>query len=222
MQQSPLQILLHDMHMAGISDVVSESTFQFYNEKIENPFLEKDIEAQQQPTSIQITTTSTKQSEKDTDKAKSIDDLVWQFGKASAQVKVVISSHADKGVHPLSEKAKMLFIKMLKAINIQESDISYIVLSQADKYSNLDKKTVKISLADLDEMSFKLFVGEEAVQCAMGETLIRFRQKEDLFYQNKPCGAVIHPESLLAQPALKKLAWLDLLKFSTSIKGGAI
>jgi hypothetical protein len=237
LQTNPLHVLLKDMHHAGVSDVVDAKPFDFFNGKIKNPFddfeapnphildIPQETMTQAQPLpSIegQSDTSAVQKAPKETVKAsqttRDAADLFWQFGAENAKIQVIISSEVEQGMHPLSIKAKVLFEKMLISIGLKESDISYAVLNRADKFSKVEKENVHQKLKELNEASFKIFVGEEAVKCIFDQTLIRSRQR-DMTFENKACGLLMHPESLMTQPLLKKLAWQDLLKFQRTIKG---
>lgn len=232
MQANVLEVVLSDMHHAGVTDAVAENPFDFFDSKILNPFdtPHEDVQRNTQTVSVESVDvqeevikpkTSMKQKsvpEVVVDKVRGISELVWSFGEAGAPVQVVVSSSAGKGEHPLSIQAKALFEKMLKSIGLNENSVSYIVLNRADKYSSAEKLQVKESMNSYGESAYKLFVGEEAVKCLFDQTLIRARQGS-VEFAGKPCGMVIHPESIMTQPALKKLAWQDLLKFQSLVKG---
>ncbi|MFT7144499.1 MAG: hypothetical protein ACI9TY_000773 [Alphaproteobacteria bacterium] len=230
--RNPLQVLISDMHLAGVTDVVSDTSFDFANDKIENPF--KGMPAVQIPaqqttpqkaTSVEATITSiTPQKDSmakievsQSVKARSVDALLWSFGDKKAAIQVILSSTLDKGVHPLSEQAKILFIKMLAAIDIQEEDVLYLVLTGADKFSKTEKVLALESLENRGEGARSLFIGEEATQLAFSEGILKTRQKENTF-AGKTCGVIMHPEGLLTQPLLKKIAWQDLLKFQSMME----
>jgi len=235
LQLNPLQVVLSDMHHAGVSDAVTDNPFDFFTQKIENPFagdmasaqpamaapvaatqmVERTEQSQpQQPAATPKVQTKTETAPKTRDVA----DLVWRFGAKDATVEVVISSYAQKGVHPLSVQAKSLFEKMLAAIGLAEDQVAYVVLANADKFSSAEKALVQHYGSALGQASQKLFVGEGAVKCLLDKTLIRARLAENEFHGQK-VGMVMHPESLLTQPALKKMAWQDLLSFQNLISG---
>ncbi len=46
MQLNPLQVVLSDMHHAGVSDAVTDNPFDFFTQKIENPFADDMASAQ--------------------------------------------------------------------------------------------------------------------------------------------------------------------------------
>lgn len=222
---SPLAVLLSDMQRAGITDVVHENPFNFTEGKIVSPFAETP--------SIQVIS-STKKEEikteapastaveiKDTNKAfskREIADLVWSFGDKNSAIQVVLSSSMEKGVHPLSVEAKGLFVKMLKAIDIEESEVSYFVLAGADTFSKSEVAMAHESLEQTREGAVFMFVGEEATQLAFKEGVLKARKKKTEF-TDKLCGVLMHPEALLTQPSFKKIAWQDLLRFKSLLEG---
>lgn len=232
---SPLQVILSDMHRAGVTDVVGETAFNFSKDKIKPPFAE--VLSVQIPASIKpqktaktaktveatITAITPKKNAmatievSKTVKARPVDALLWSFGKKNAAVQIILSSSLDKGIHPLSEKAQALFVKMLASININESEVLYRVLSSADKFSKTEKKTALTELSNQSEGTKSIFIGEEATQLIFDAGILKTRQKENTF-TGKACGILMHPESLLAQPLLKKIAWQDLLKFESTMR----
>ena len=236
MQLNPLQVVLSDMHHAGVSDAVTDNPFDFFTQKIENPFADdmaseqpamatpvaaatQTVERTEQRMPQQPAATPKVQTKTETaPKARDVADLVWRFGAKDAAVEVVISSYAQKGVHPLSVQAKSLFEKMLAAIGLAEDQVAYVVLANADKFSSVEKALAQQYGSALGQASHKLFVGEGAVKCLLDKTLIRARVAENDFHGQK-VGMVMHPESLLTQPALKKMAWQDLLSFQNLISG---
>lgn len=240
MQTNPLKVLLTDMYQAGVRDVVAEEPFDFFEGKIVNPFdnfeaenlpvknqpsasanptIEKPLSKKEEPFSKNVIKPTRQTAvENTTPQLRNSSELIWQFGADNPKIQVIMSSDAQIGMHPLSVQGKALFEKILKSIQLQENDIGYVVLNRADKFSATEKAGVVKKLKDLNEVSFKLFVGEEAVKCTFDQTLIRARQ-QDMQFENKPCGLLIHPESLMTQPLLKKLAWQDLLKFQSMMKG---
>lgn len=234
MHTNVLEVVLSDLHQSGVTDVVAENPFDFFDVKILNPFegssaalvqshkSQTDASRPHSSSASEVTKTSKATKEEvDAPHLRDINELVWSFGSANAYVQIVVSSTAEKGDHPLSLSAKVLFEKMLQAIGIKETQVSYIVLNRADKFSSAEKVQVKNIVNSFAESSYKLFVGEDAVKCLFDQSLIRKRQME-MSYEGKPCGLVMHPESLMTQPALKKLAWQDLLKFQSMMKGGGI
>tara|TARA_A200000113_G_C8866971_1_gene355165 strand:+ start:813 stop:1538 length:726 start_codon:yes stop_codon:yes gene_type:complete len=236
LQVNVLEVVLSDIHHAGVTDAVAENPFNFFESKILNPFDTLSEEVQHNTQSISVKNEDSDKASKNTskiskvektlsksepDRVRDVSDLVWSFGGAAAPVQVVVSSSAGKGEHPLSIQAKALFEKMLQSIGLNENSVSYIVLNRADKYSSAEKLQVKESMNNYGESAYKLFVGEEAVKCLFDQTLVRARQC-NMDFSGKPCGLVMHPESLMTQPVLKKLAWQDLLKFQSLTKGLAL
>lgn len=220
LQSNPLEVLFSDMHLSGVTDIANEVPFDFYGDQILNPFEsipQKDIQtlpkAAPQVREISVGSVDKDVKEQDNISRKDKADVVWHFGADKASVQVVISTEVAKGMHPLSVQAKALFEKMLQAIGLQESQVSYIVFNRADKFNQQDKAQADQSLKNVGEGAKFLFVGESSVKCIFDQSLIRARQS-DVTYEGKACGLVMHPESLIAEPIMKKLAWQDLLKFS--------
>lgn len=232
--EHPLAVLLQDMYLAGVTDVVAETPFDLSTDKIENPF-EADTftaPAEAQTLSVQSQSHSTEPSVVTTPTAvektevvevasnRNISDMIWNFGDKSAAVHIVLSSSAQKGLHPLAVEAKTLFEKMLQSIGVEESSVAYTVLSGVSDYKNSEKKIVLEELTKIREGATVLFVGEDASKLVFGKGLFKSRVQANVF-ADQPCGVVMHPESLMAQPLLKKLAWQDLLKFK-ALKEGTV
>tara|TARA_R110000868_G_scaffold262401_2_gene521034 strand:- start:16888 stop:17571 length:684 start_codon:yes stop_codon:yes gene_type:complete len=216
---NPLQVLLGDMHRAGLTDVVSDMPFDFTNGKIRAPF---EVPSSPMPISVpdpvqlpqekNVQKEIKSQSAEKTSESRSVDDLLWSFGEKNSKVQVVLSSSLDKGVNPLSESAKILFVKMLAAIGIEEDKITYFVFSNAGSFNKAETKTALHALENRGESGRLIFVGEEATKLTFGAGILKTRLNQNEF-AGKKCGVLMHPDSLLAQPLLKKIAWQDLLKF---------
>lgn len=239
-EMNPLAVLMHDMHLAGVTDVVVDSPFNFTCNKIENPFVDfkpSDIEKSvllapsvatpssnlsgAEVSEVPTHKTARRREEKlPTSKVRALEELFWHFGEQKAAVQVILSSNAKAGFHPLALEAKALFEKMLLSIGLKEIDLGYTVLNSASSFNKQEKQLVYDALLNIREGARVLFVGEDAVNFMFEKGIFKARLSDHTF-REKPCGLVMHPESLIAQPLLKKLAWQDLLKFKNLLEGGS-
>lgn len=223
-----LQVLLQDLERAGVSDVVSDDSFDFCDDSFDTKVLAYKAPAPVVAVSAQsasgvVSSVADKLSAAPKkEKPFKIDDFVWEFGEQK-DLLVILSTDEKKGSAPLSDMATSLFTKMLAAIDLKMEDVSFLALKGTDAtgkpHNSKNSSKLKSHVENMVEKAKPqavLVVGQESGRTLFGENLSALR-KQDI-----SCGGVVsvalpHPQMLLKQPALKRMAWQDLLKFKSCI-----
>lgn len=155
-----------------------------------------------------------------------VDDFFWVSGQSDAAIQVIISSdsQARKGDAPLSHAGEKLFTKMLESIGISHEKIGFITLKAFDDSGqpHIEKNTLALKgsiepLINMPHTKHILLVGQDCARILFEKETLHSLRKKEITFANKPVSTVMHPEALLKQPLLKRMAWADLLKFKSTV-----
>jgi uracil-DNA glycosylase family 4 len=215
-ENSYITAVLSDMLRSGVTDVVGETTRDFFTESTE----EKQIFATpNQPNKAE----KPKQSKPQT-KQKPVADLSQKIRIINEDVPVLfITSGAMKSNIPFTGEEETLFNNMLKAMGLTSQEVGYLVIDGAldieahqEALSSICRREISGSKANI-----VISLGEGICSVLMGgnATLSGARGK------GKEVAGVTYvatysPKVLLKQPLLKRLAWEDLQIAMKHIKAG--
>lgn len=181
-----------------------------------------------QPNNTALSATATfEQLNNQKSKAKpfDVDKHLWFSGNTEASIQIILSSESQKNTAPMSSKGTALLEKMLSAIGINIEEMGFIILNAFDASGqpHLEHNDIKLKEAVEKHLTqcpatHILLVGQDCARVMFHQTLHNIRHTE-LSIQNKITCTVMHPETLLKQPVLKRMAWQDLLKFQSMLKG---
>lgn len=220
-----VQAALADLQRSGVSDVVCDDVFDFSSSKLGDVKhltfkVSQQIQIDRQAQTQEVVQNAAAQL--DVKKPKevpfAVGDYVWSAAE-SHEALVLISTPFSKGEEPLSAEASRLFEKMLTAIDLSSDKVAWLMIKDENasgkphKSANAAKIKEKVqSLLAESASKHILLVGQSCGKILFGENLSALRKK-DVELSGKRAVALCHPNMLLKQPALKRMAWQDLLKF---------
>ncbi len=152
--------------------------------------------------------------------------IKFVYGEGNPDSKLMLIGEApgaDENVtgRPFVGKAGQLLTRMLKAINLERSDIyiTNVVKCRPPNNRNPLPNEINSCLKYLDEQisiiepKLLLLLGKVAASTLLNEnkTMALFREKTYLFKDIKTY-VTYHPSALLRNPGWKKYAWIDLQK----------
>lgn len=227
---------LSDLSRAGVTDVAGFEAFDFCSSSIEDS---KPLVMQiSQQTSVSRSESTQKvvqnavaqlsaQPQKEEPKSEpfALDHHVWQKGENNP-VMIVISTPSHHTQPALSPEASSLFEKMLSAIGLSVEEVTLLAVKDEDSRGKPHKaanaKLIAEKVKDLigsDSCEQILMVGQSCAKILFSESLSALRKQQNSISE-KPVVALVHPQMLLKQPALKRMAWQDLLKFQAYVEKG--
>lgn len=227
--QTELVTYLQDLARYGVTDFAADIPFDFATapQKVNMaPVAEKPAQAtpaapakpaapwEQPVSSVPVSQPKAQQPVKLAEpKVNVAEGMVWALGAdaSSVKIQVLVYNKTQEAPQPFTEEATKLFAKMMAAISVEMSSIAYVLHS--DTVSMEEKITQNIA-------SDKplLIVGQDSAEALTGKTLSVLRG--DLAVEGfANVGVVAHPNLLLKQPVLKRVAWQDLLKFKELCEG---
>ena len=241
MDNPNLALLLADLQRAGVTDIVAEDEFTYFNAdpiaKVVKPAVGKELTAELQverPVPVQqgnvekvvsktVESVSAKVASSPVKTKKTNpDDHVWSI-EGGEKVTVIVGTLAEKGQIPLTDDEMILFEKMLGCIDVKMTDVNFVALKEETENGSIAKPDIPGIKTKLEEeISTKnannvLLVGVEVCSILTGNMLSKVRNMDDIKICEKAASALYHPKILLKQPAFKRAAWQDLLNFQKQL-----
>lgn len=243
-REQAINVLLHDLVSAGISDAVCEDPMvllenakpfaslkptltapQVLPTVEPKPSLKEVIqkggealrsdEAKRTPKKV----TPLRSYAQDTDQAhlpENINDRVWVSGNGDALT--VITYGQTVGEQPFVGEVSKLFAKMMHAIGKQVSDITFIAMLETENRAEYGQYAgvLRDKLSETKANNV-LVMGQLAANVILAEKG-GFAECRGVIntLNHKNLIATYHPAMLMSQPVLKRLAWQDLLLLKQS------
>lgn len=215
-QTEALSTYLQDLHRAGVTACLNEEPFPLYGAKPYKKHISQNANAttkanktkEQQNVNTENTTSTPRQT-------PSKEGHIWHLGKeiSSADICVICFHKRIDSKTAFSGDVNTLFTKMMQAIHINTDNIHYILHSGMDEQKQL-------LLKEISKEKPLLIVGQDSCQTLLGTTINKADitpKLEDIYC----VGTVPHPQLLMRQPILKRLAWKHLLAFKMKMGGDA-
>lgn len=229
--QSALSVILADFERAGVKYGVSEVPTSLYDLRL----TQLTVTEQSSGTAIKSVQNTPPVASTSVDTSKVLDEkpkkepfnpeeYVWKSERVESPLLLIFPTDLDKKDSPLSTKEQVLFDKMMASIGVTQEGYNWVVVRDINKKNRPHtqaqqeklKSFIEEEVQKLSEITHILIVGQEVCRILMGDNLTSVR-KHKVDISGKEGHVVCHPRLLLSQPALKRMAWQDLLKFKKLI-----
>ncbi len=218
LNKDALATILLDMQANGITDIISDTAFDFFAKSIvkRQPVkISKTKIINTKPATHKVTIPTNKPITNINKQVTKIDiDLtkhVWQINE-DAKIMCIVNG-SKNGEKPFNNHEKVLFNNMLKAIGLSDTEVGYLVVADKycieENYQQLTKICRRIISASRTQNIISF--GESICNILMGGNVSLAGMRG---FGKEVAGiryvATYSPKILLKQPLLKSLAWQDL------------